>query len=183
MYNDFIIVGPESDPAGIKGLESAVEAFKKIAAAGAEGNDVFVSRGDDSGTNKKELKIWAEADIDTEGQSWYLDTGQGMGQTLIVTDEKQGYTLSDRATYIATQNLELVILVEGDKTLFNQYGVIVVNPDKHEGLKLNTEGAADFVEFLTSEEGQDLIGSYKMEGEVLFKPNAKSETRGMGESE
>lgn len=178
MYNDFIIVGPPGDPAGIKGDKSAADAFKKIAAAGA----TFVSRSDDSGTHKKELLLWKEAGVDPNGQPWYLETGQGMGETLNISNQKQGYTLSDRATYIVMrEGFQLEILVEGDKSLFNQYGVIVVNPEKHEGLDLNTKGAGDFVQFLTSEEGQEMIGDYKMEGEVLFTPNAKGETRGGAE--
>ncbi|MBU4489875.1 MAG: extracellular solute-binding protein, partial [Actinobacteria bacterium] len=178
MYNDFVIVGPEADPAGIKGEKSAAEALGKIAETGS----TFVSRGDDSGTNKKEKKIWAEAGVDPAGQPWYVETGQEMGNTLTVTNEKQGYTLSDRATRLSKKDtLQLVIVVEGDKSLFNQYSVIVVNPEKHPNLDLNVNGAGDFVEFLTSEEGQELIGSYEKYDTVLFHPDAKGETRGMGE--
>jgi tungstate transport system substrate-binding protein len=177
MWNDFIILGPNADPAGIKGDRSAVDAFEKIAASGA----TFVSRGDDSGTNKKELKLWAEADVNQKGQPWYIQTGQGMGETITVTNQKQGYTLSDRATYLARKDtLQIAILVEGDKQLKNQYSVIVVNPKKHPGLKLNTKGAGDFVEFMTSKKGQALIGAYKKGGIILFHPNARGETRGMG---
>lgn len=178
MYNDFIIVGPASDPAGIKGDKSATDALNKIAASGA----TFVSRSDDSGTHKKELKLWDEAGVDPKGQSWYLETGQGMGETLTIANQKQAYTLTDRATYVVMRKgFELEIIVEGDKSLYNQYGVIVVNPDKHQGLDLNTKGAGDFVQFLTSEEGQKMIGDYKMEGTVLFTPNATGETRGGAE--
>lgn len=178
MYNDFIIVGPEADPAGIGGEKNAADAFKKIAETGS----TFVSRGDDSGTNKKEKKIWAEAGVDPAGQPWYVETGQGMGNTLTVAAEKQGYTLSDRATYLSKkETVDLVIVVEGDKALFNQYSVIVVNPEKHPDLDLNVEGAGDFVEFLTSDEGQESIGSYEKYDTVLFHPNAKCETRGMGD--
>ncbi|MBU4301599.1 MAG: extracellular solute-binding protein, partial [Actinobacteria bacterium] len=178
MYNDFVIVGPEADPAGIKGEKSATGALGKIAETGS----TFVSRGDDSGTNKKEKKIWAEAGVDPAGQPWYVETGQEMGNTLTVTNEKQGYTLSDRATRLSKKDtLQLVIVVEGDKSLFNQYSVIVVNPEKHPNLDLNVNGAGDFVEFLTSEEGQELIGSYEKYDTVLFHPDAKGETRGMGE--
>ncbi len=180
MHNNFIIVGPEADPAGIKGGTDPVEAFKKIAAAGAEGKTVFVSRGDDSGTHKKELQIWEEAGIDPAGQPWYLDTGQGMGETLNVASQKQGYTLTDDSTFVFTENLDLVELVKGEKILFNQYGVIVVDPDKV-GVETNKEGAGDFVEFLTSEEGQQMIEEYEAKGQKLFTPNAKGETRGMGE--
>jgi tungstate transport system substrate-binding protein len=181
MYNDYVIVGPDADPAGIKGGKSAVDAFKKIAAAGAAGATVFVSRADDSGTNTAELKIWKEAGISPKGQPWYVETGQGMGETLTITNQKQGYTIADRATYLAMKaNLQLAILVEGDKALYNQYSAIVVNPAKHKSLKLNTKNAGDLVEFVTGKQGQDLIGSYKKYDVILFHPNAKGETRGMG---
>ena len=181
MYNDFIVIGPQSDPAGIKGDKSPADAFKKIAAAGAAGKTVFVSRGDGSGTNDAEIKIWAEARIDPKGQPWYVVTGQGMGETLTIANQKSGYTLSDRATYITRQGtIQLVILVQGDPSLYNLYGVEVVNPAKHPGIKLNTEGAGDFVQFLTSKQGQEMIGAYKVKGIVLFHPNARGETRGMG---
>ncbi|HEY5532061.1 MAG TPA: substrate-binding domain-containing protein [Candidatus Anoxymicrobiaceae bacterium] len=181
MYNDFVIVGPSVDPAGIKGEKSAVQAFHGIAAAGAAGKAVFVSRGDDSGTNKAEMAIWKDAGIDPKGQPWYIQSGQGMGETLTVANEKQAYTLSDRATYVTRRgNLQLIILVEGDKTLYNQYGVIVVNPAKHKGVKLNTKDASDLVLFLTSEQGQDMIASYKKAGVVLFHPNATGQSSGMG---
>lgn len=183
MYNDFIIVGPQPDPAAIKGDKSASDAFKEIAAAGSAGTAVFVSRADDSGTNKKELALWKEAGIDPKGQPWYVETGQGMGETLTITNQKQGYTLSDRATYLARKaNLSLVVLVEGDKGLMNQYGVVVVNPDKLPNVKLNTEGASDFAKFLTSKDGQDLINGYKINGTVVFHANAKGESDGMGNS-
>lgn len=177
MFNDFIIVGPAADHAGIKGEKSASEAFKKIAKAGA----VFVSRADDSGTHNKELKLWKEAGVDPFGKPWYVETGQGMAVTLNVTNQKEAYTLSDRATYVTVKNsLQLGTLVEGDKTLDNQYGIIIVNPGRHPNLKLNVEAAGDFVQFLTSDDGQKLIGSYKLQGVVLFHPNAAGETRGMG---
>ena len=177
MWNDFIILGPGADPAGIKGMESAVEAFKKMADAGV----TFVSRGDDSGTNKKEMKLWKETGVDPVGKPWYVETGQGMGETITVTDQKQGYTLSDRATHMATKDTtQLVILVEGDKQLKNPYSVIVVNPEEHPRLELNTKGAGDFCEFMTSKNGQEMIGSYKKDGIILFNPDAEEETRGMG---
>ncbi|MBN1288149.1 MAG: extracellular solute-binding protein [Actinobacteria bacterium] len=176
MYNDFIIVGPEADPAGIKGLD-AVEAFKKIAGT----NSTFLSRGDDSGTHKKELTIWKEAGIDPKGQPWYIETGQGQSNTLTVANEKQGYMLSDRATYLSMkESITLVILVEGSKSLLNQYSVIICNPEKHPNLDLNVEGAADFVKFLTSEEGQEMIGSFEKYNTALFHPNARGETDGLG---
>ena len=177
MWNDFVILGPSADTAGIKADEDAVDAFKKIAEAGA----TFVSRSDDSGTNKKELKIWKEAGIDAKGKPWYVETGQGMGETLTITDQKQAYALSDRATYLSMkQGLTLVILVEGDKTLLNPYSVIVVNPRKHPNLKLNVTGAGDFAWFMTGKKTQGEIGFYKKGGIVLFHPDAKVQTRGMG---
>ena len=179
MYNDFVIVGPDIDPAGTRGMKSAAEAFEKIAETGS----AFVSRGDDSGTNQREKEIWEEAGIDPAGNSWYLETGQGMGQTLTVAGEKQGYTLSDRATYLSRKDtLDLVILFEGDKTLSNQYSAIVVNPEKHPALELNTEAAGDLIKFLTGEKGQEMIGSYEKYETVLFHPNAKGESRGIGSS-
>jgi tungstate transport system substrate-binding protein len=181
MYNDFYVIGPTGDPAGIKGDKSAAGAFKKIAAAGAAGKAVFVSRGDGSGTNLAELAIWKKAGVNPKGQPWYVMTGQGMGETLTIANQKQAYTLTDSATYISRKDtLSLVILLQGDPMLFNLYGVEVVNPAKHPNIKLNTTGAGDFVQFLTSKEGQALIGSYKVKGVQLFHPNAKGETRGMG---
>jgi tungstate transport system substrate-binding protein len=177
MYNDFIIVGPDADPAGISGMDSAAGAFGKMAETGS----TFVSRGDDSGTHKKEMSIWEESGIDPEGQPWYVETGQGMGDTLTVASEKQGYTLSDRATYLSKkESLSLVIVVEGDETLFNQYAVIVVNPEKHPNLDLNARGASDFVKFLTGTEGQEMVGSFEKFDTVLFQPNAGGESDGLG---
>ena len=127
MHNDFVIVGPAADPAGIKGTPTAVEAFQKIADAGAD----FITRGDDSGTNKMEISLWGKTTAAPDGQAWYIDSGQGMGATLTITSEKQAYTLTDRATYLANkENLDLEILVEGDAALLNVYHVITVNPDK-----------------------------------------------------
>jgi tungstate transport system substrate-binding protein len=168
MHNDFIIVGPEADPAGIKGKATAAEAFQKIAAAQAP----FISRGDDSGTHKMELAIWKKAGITPEGD-WYQESGQGMGATLKIASEKAAYTLSDRATYLANQDtLALVILVEGDTALLNIYHVIVVNPEKWP--KINNEGAKAFAAFLVSEEGQDMISQFGVEkfGKSLFTPDA-----------
>jgi tungstate transport system substrate-binding protein len=127
------------------------------------------------------MDLWKKAGINQKGQPWYISTGQGMGETLTIANQKQAYTLSDRATYVTREDtLQLPILVEGDPVLYNLYGVEVVNPAKHPNIKLNIEGAGDFVQFMTSKEGQDLIGSYKVKGVVLFHPNAKGETRGMG---
>lgn len=165
MYNDFVIVGPRSDPAGIKGMKDALAAMKKLKQSGA----IFVSRGDDSGTNKKEIAYWKELGIDPKGPN-YLAIGQGMGQTLTVTGEKQGYTLSDRATYTTyAARTGLEILVEGDKRLLNPYGVIAVNPKRHPGI--NYEGAMKFVDWMTSPEGQKAIGDYRFKGSQLFHPD------------
>ena len=152
MYNDFVIIGPTDDPAKIKGLKSATEAFKKIAASGSP----FVSRGDKSGTHTKELAIWKQAGIDPKGQKWYMEVGQGMEKTQRVANEKRAYTLTDRGTWLATKDkdkLEMVVVLEGDPVLFNQYGVMAVNPDKHKNVK-NKE-AMVFINWLISPEGQD----------------------------
>jgi tungstate transport system substrate-binding protein len=165
MYNDFIIIGPSSDPAGIKGLD-VKQAFEKI----AETNATFISRGDDSGTHKKELAIWNSINIDPKEMGNYLETGQGMGPTLNVSVEKLGYTLTDRATFLAQEkNLtDLTLLVEGDEDLLNIYHVMQVNPEKHD--KVNSEGAKAFVEFLISEETQQAIEDFGKEeyGQSLF---------------
>lgn len=167
MYNDFIIVGPASDPAGIKGSTSAVEAFKKIAAAKA----ILVSRGDDSGTHNKEKSIWASGTIDPKGQSWYLSTGQGMGETLKVAMEKLGYTLVDRATWLTGKAglPDLTLLVEGDKKLFNPYSVIEVVGAK------NADGSKAFSDWVTGADGQKVIGAYGVDkfGQQIFVPSAQ----------
>jgi len=169
MHNDFIIVGPPSDPAGIKGMKSAAEAFKQIAAKGA----IFMSRGDNSGTNAKEKDVWKASGINPEGQKWYQQTGLGMGQTLSVAAEKKTYTLADRGTYLSLKkNLGLDILVEGDKVLLNIYHVIEVNPAKWP--KVNIEGAKAFADFMVSKEVQDIIGKFGIDkyGSPLFFPDA-----------
>jgi tungstate transport system substrate-binding protein len=169
MHNDFIIVGPAGDPAGIKGMTSAVEAYKQIAASQA----TFISRGDDSGTNKMELSLWKSADITPAGAAWYQESGQGMGATLTIASEKEAYTLTDRATYLANKdNLNLDILVEGDNVLLNVYHVIVVNPEKWP--KINLAGAKAFADYVVSKEGQDLIGKFGVDkfGQPLFTPDA-----------
>ncbi len=169
MYNDFIIVGPADDPAAIKGMDSAADAFTKIADAQA----AFISRGDDSGTHTKELAIWEQAGIEPSGD-WYISAGQGMGEVLTMSEEQQAYTLSDRATYLARQaeGLTLDILVEGDSILLNPYGVIPVNPDKHPNV--NAELAQDFVDWITSLETQGLIASYQINGQQLFFPDSEA---------
>ena len=169
MYNDFVIVGPADDPAKIAGLKDAVEGFKKIAAAQA----AFASRGDDSGTNKAELKLWREAGIDPKPESgkWYLETGSGMGATLNTAVGKQAYALTDRGTWVSFANKDgFKVLVEGDSKLFNQYGVILVNPAKHPRVKAK-EGQV-FIDWMTGPEGQAAIASYKIDGQQLFFPNA-----------
>lgn len=169
MYNDFLLIGPADDPAGIKGLTSAAEALTKI----ANSQSTFVSRGDDSGTHKKELSIWKEAGIEPSG-AWYNSVGKGMGDTFRMADEMKGYTLIDRATYLANKgNYSLEPMVEGDKVLFNPYGVIAVNPEKYDNV--NYEGAEAFISWLVSDETQELIGKFGVDeyGQSLFIPDAK----------
>jgi tungstate transport system substrate-binding protein len=170
MYNDFVLVGSKDDAAKLKELSpnDIVKALGII----KEGEHKFVSRGDDSGTNKKELALWKLNDITPEGE-WYVSTGQGMGATLGVANESLGYTLTDRATYLSMkENLDLEIIVEGDEKLFNQYGVIPVNPDKSD--KINADGAKQFVDWILSDETQKLISEFgtKKFGQPLFTPNA-----------
>ena len=173
MYNDFIIVGPAADPAGIAGLKDASAGLKKIAAVEAP----FTSRGDDSGTNKAELKLWQDAGVDPKPASgkWYLETGSGMGATLNTAVGKRAYALTDRGTWLSFANkADFKVLVEGDPKLFNQYGVILVNPAKHANVKAK-EGQA-FIDWLTGSEGQAAIASYKIGGEQLFFPDARPQS-------
>lgn len=168
MHNDFMIVGPSEDPAGIKGVTGAVDAFKTIAEVKAP----FISRGDDSGTHKKELDLWKKGEITPEGD-WYQESGQGMGATLKIAAEKKAYTLTDRATYLANKDtLQLEILVEGDNALLNIYHVITVNTTKWP--KVNAEGATAFMNFVVSTDGQKIIGEFGKEkfGQSLFIPDA-----------
>jgi tungstate transport system substrate-binding protein len=192
MHNDFVILGPEKDPAGIKGLTSAAEAFKKIAAAGAD----FVSRGDDSGTHTKEQALWKSTALPLEKKNqtivkkgkkkevsfihpeglgkWYLSIGQGMGKALTFADEKQAYILADRGTYIKYKfgrdvPIELVVLCEGDAALANPYGVIPINPQKHPHVKYDL--SKSFAEWLVSSKGQALINNYRLLGKQLFYPD------------
>ncbi len=171
MYNDFVVIGPTNDPAKIKGIKSATDAFKKIAESGSS----FVSRGDKSGTNTKELSLWKKTGIVPAGQKWYLEVGQGMEKTQRIADEKRAYTLTDRGTWLATRDkdkLDMVIVLEGDPTLFNQYGVMAVNPEKIKTVKFKE--AMDFVNWIISKEGQDIVAAYKdKNGNALFTPNAK----------
>jgi tungstate transport system substrate-binding protein len=169
MYNDFVIVGPAADPAKIAGFKDAVEAFQRIAAAQAP----FASRGDDSGTNKAELKLWQDAGVDPKPASgkWYLETGSGMGATLNTAVGKQAYALTDRGTWLSFANKgDFKNLVEGDPKLYNQYGVILVNPAKHPNVKAK-EGQV-FIDWLSGPEGQAAIASFKIDGQQPFFPNA-----------
>jgi len=169
MYNDFVLIGPKSDPAKIGGGKDTLEALRKIKAASAP----FVSRGDKSGTHTAELALWKQAGIDIarEKGPWYRDTGQGMGPALNTASSMNGYILADRGTWISFKNRgELVILVEGDKRLFNQYGVILVNAEKHKHVKKELGQA--FIDWVISHEGQKAIADYKIGGEQLFFPNA-----------
>jgi tungstate transport system substrate-binding protein len=164
MHNDFVVVGPSDDPAGIKNGTSATEAFTRIAKAEAP----FASRGDESGTNTKELSLWDAAGIEPKGD-WYIETGQGMGETLTIASQKQAYTLSDRGTYLATDNLDLELLVDGGEDLVNPYHVIVVKADG-----VNRECAQDFSAWIVSPKTQDEIGRFGVAkyGEPLFAPDA-----------
>lgn len=167
MHNDFVIIGPEEDPAEIKGNENVTEAFKKM----SEKQMLFLSRGDDSGTHKKEIKIWEEAGIEPKGD-WYLEAGQGMAGTIMIANEKNAYTLTDRGTYLSLQkNIQLKILFEGDPLLLNSYGIIAVNPNKYS--HVNYEGAIKFIDFITSKEGQEIIKNFGIGkyGQPLFFPD------------
>lgn len=170
MYNDFVLVGPADDPADVRSMVSAVEAFKRIAEAQA----TFISRGDESGTHTKEKSIWAKAGIEPAGE-WYISAGQGMGEVLTIADEQRAYTLSDRATYLARLNrgLDLEILVEGDPMLFNPYGVIIVNPQRNSAI--DVELATKFVEWLISLPVQEKIQSFGVKefGQSLFIPDSQ----------
>lgn len=162
MYNDFVLIGPASDPAGVKQAKTVAEAMQKIADAKA----TFVSRGDDSGTHTKEKGLWKSGGVTPEG-AWYIEAGRGMGEVITMADERQGYTLTDRATYLAYQNkIDLPIVYQGDKSLFNPYGVIAVNPERHPHVKYDL--AMAFIEYLTSAEGQKAITDFKVNGQQLF---------------
>ena len=171
MYNDFVIIGPPDDPAKIKGVKSASDAFHAIADSG----NPFVSRGDNSGTHTKELSIWKKAGMEPKGKKWYLEVGQGMEKTQRIANEKRAYALTDRGTWLATKDkdrLEMTILLGGDPLLFNQYGVMAVNPEKHKHARYKE--AMEFVNWLISKEGQQAIASFNdKNGNQLFIPNAK----------
>ncbi len=167
MFNDFIIVGPKSDPDGLKKAKTAVEAFKAL----AKGKADFISRGDDSGTNKKEKRLWKAAGITPQGK-WYIEAGQGMGAVLQMAFQKKAYAMTDRGTYLAfTDKIDLIILFQGDDALFNPYGIIAVNPKKYP--KVNYKMAKKFIDYVTGPQGQQIIGDYKKNGKHLFFPDAK----------
>ena len=169
MYNDFILIGPKSDPAGVKGSKDIVAALGAIKAKGAD----FISRGDKSGTHQAEINLWkvAGVDIAKDKGPWYKEIGQGMGAALNTASASNAYVLADRGTWLSFKNRgDLVIAVEGDKRLFNQYGVMLVNPEKHPNVKKDL--GQQFIDWLVSPEGQKAIADYKINGEQLFYPNA-----------
>ncbi|MCC5811717.1 MAG: substrate-binding domain-containing protein [Ectothiorhodospiraceae bacterium] len=167
MYNDFILIGPESDPADVAGVDSVLDAFRRIAGAGAS----FASRGDDSGTHRKERQIWSEAGIEPAGR-WYRELGSGMGAALNTAAGMDAYVLADRASWLSFRNRqELTLLHEGDDALFNPYGSILVHPDRHRSVKADL--ARQWHEWLVSEEGQKAIASFKVRDEQLFFPYAQ----------
>ena len=170
MYNDFVVVGPRTDPAGVQGMTDVAAALAQVAAKQA----MFVSRGDDSGTHKLELSLWKAAGVNVSAASgtWYREAGAGMGATLNTASGLDAYSLTDRGTWISFKNRgNLAILIEGDKRLFNQYGVMLVNPKKHPHVKA-TEGQR-FIDWLLSDQGQQAIAAYRIEGEQAFFPNAR----------
>ena len=167
MHNEFAIVGPGKDPAGVKGLKAAIEVFEEIVEKGSP----FVSRSDDSGTNIKELDIWDDAGINPKGKGWYFEAGANMADTLMVANQKRAYTLTDMGTFLNYESrLDLKVLFKGDPVLRNNYSVIAVNPDRFPKAKYRE--AMDFIAFVTSPEGQHLIGNYKKHGVNLFYPDA-----------
>jgi len=173
MHNDFIILGPKSDPAGIRGLTSTIDALDLIAEKGAP----FVSRGDDSGTNAKELDIWEDAGMNPKGKGWYFEAGAKMGDALLLADGKNAYILSDRGTFLNYESrVRLKVLVEGDPLLRNQYSVIAVSPAKFPSVRYRE--AMDFIAFVTSPEGQEIIASYIKHGVNLFHPDAVPVSKG-----
>lgn len=168
MYNDFVLIGPNNDPGGIKGEKDVLTAMKKI----AEAKWKFVSRGDDSGTDQMEKSYWKTLNLQPAGQRWYYSAGQGMGEVLMMSGEMRAYTLTDRGTYISFKDkIGLPILMQGDARMSNPYGIIAVNPKKYP--KTNYQGATELINWITSPEGQKLIGEFKVGGEQLFVPSAK----------
>jgi len=170
MHNDFVVIGPKEDPAKVKEAKSAADAFKRIAEAKAK----FISREDISGTDEKEKELWTAAGTKPRGK-WYM-VGQGMGQAILTANHKRAYTLADRATYLAyMRKIDLPILFEGDKILFNPYAVIAVNPEKHRGVQYAL--AKKFIHYITGPEGQKIIGDFKVDGKQLFIPDAVKEQK------
>ena len=168
MYNDFVIIGSKEDPAGIKSSQSIIDAFAKIKAR----KSLFVSRGDDSGTHKKEQNIWASARVTPDGK-WYREAGQGMGKVIQMANELGAYTITDRGTWLGYKDkVDMDILYEGDALLFNPYGIIAVNPERYSDI--NIKGANALIEWLVSKKGQQLIGQYKKFDQVLFTPSAET---------
>ncbi len=168
MVNDFVLIGPRNDPAGVRGQPTAVQALRRIAARHA----VFISRGDDSGTHKKERELWRQAGVAPERHPWYVEVGQGMGATAQIANAKQAYTLIDRGTYLAYhQALDLIIVHQGDPVCTNPYSVIAVNPQRHP--HVNQALARAFIHWLLSPAGQQRIGSYRKQGQVLFHPRTR----------
>jgi len=163
MYNDFVIIGPDADPAGVRGVKSAAEALEKIAAAQAP----FISRGDESGTHQKEKELWQQAGVGPSG-AWYAEAGQGMGEVIVMATQKRAYTLADRGTYNAfkKEKTDLKIVFEGEKGLFNPYGVIAVNPKKHP--HANYDLAMKFIDYITGPQGQKIIADYTVDGDPIF---------------
>jgi tungstate transport system substrate-binding protein len=179
MHNDFVIVGPPDDPAHIRATPAAVDALKAIASAQA----TFVSRGDNSGTQQRELELWQQAGIAPRDRAWYIESGTGMGQTLTIADQKQGYTISDRATWLTQhKRLQLPILLEGDRRLFNVYHVMTVNPVHVPNARINAAGARAFADFLVAPATQDIIGAFGRDryGRVLFIPDAGKRDEDLG---
>jgi len=169
MHNDFIILGPDKDPAGIKGMSSSVDALKKVFDTGSS----FISRGDDSGTDKLEKSLWKKAELDPKGKSWYEESGQGMGATLQIANQRDAYIICDRATYLAQgAGLSLTLLVEGDPVLLNVYSVMQVNPDEFD--LVNGPGGKAFADFMVSDKAQQMIDAFvdKKSGKPLFTPDA-----------
>jgi len=168
MYNDYVLVGPKNDPAKVKEAKTAVDAFKRLASGKAD----FISRGDDSGTDKQEKELWKAAGIKPKNK-WYIEAGQGMGPVLQMAFERNGYTLADRGTYYAYEKkIDLAILFEGDKALFNPYGVIAVNPKRHPNI--NYDLATKFSDYITGTQGRQIIADFKVEGKQLFFPTEKA---------
>lgn len=166
MHNDFVVLGPPDDPANLRRVDNPAAAFRSI----AEREATFVSRGDQSGTHKKELALWQQAGVTPQGK-WYLEVGQGMGAVLQIANDKLAYTLSDRGTYLAYKGrIDLIIVFEGDPALYNPYHVIAVNPERHP--HVNYQAARAYIDFITSAEAQRLIGDFRVDGKVLFVPDA-----------